>query len=486
MKHYPLLLAKDTKANSNIDVVAPFDRSKIATIDCANEKQIDEALQTAYDCYQDRDNWISVPKRIEILEKVAEFMTQDHDHLAKESAREGGKPLVDSLAEVTRAIDGIKICIETLRTDSGEVIPMNYNASSANRIAFTQREPRGVVVAVSAFNHPVNLIIHQVASAVAAGCPVVVKPASETPLSCMRLVEIFHKAGLPKAWCQAMVIADNDLATNLVVDERVAFFTFIGSAKVGWMLRSKLAPGTRCSLEHGGVAPVIVEQDVDIDKVIPPLTKGGFYHAGQVCVSVQRVYAHEAIAKTLAQRLADSASQLKVGDPTKKDTEVGPFIRPTELQRVDEWVQEAISKGAEVLCGAEAISETCYKPTVLFNPTDDAIISQNEVFGPVVCVYSYKTLDEAITRANSLPFAFQSAVFTNDLSKAMYAYERLAASTVMLNDHTAFRVDGMPFAGLKHSGLGVGGLPYSIHDMQIEKMLVMKLEPRIAFPSATT
>lgn len=474
-EHYSLLLAKDIKPAGTIDVVAPFDRSVIATIDYGNDKHIEQALTTAYACYQDRSQWIATPKRIEILENVIKLMTEQHDHLAIESAREGGKPLVDSLAEVTRAIDGIKICIETLRTNSGEVIPMDYNAASANRIAFTQREPIGVVVAVSAFNHPVNLIVHQVGSAVAAGCPVIVKPASDTPLSCMRMVEIFHKAGLPKQWCQAMVIEDNNLATNLVADERVAFLTFIGSAKVGWMLRSKLAPGTRCALEHGGVAPVIVDSDADIAKVIPPLTKGGFYHAGQVCVSVQRVYVHQSIAEKLAKALADSASQLRVGDPTRKETDVGPIIRPAELKRIDEWVQEAIKQGAKVLCGAEAISETCYKPTVLFNPPDDATISTHEIFGPVVCVYSYKTIDEAIERANALPYSFQGAIFSNNIANAMHIYQNLAASTIMLNDHTAFRVDGMPFAGLKLSGLGVGGIPYSIHDMQVEKMLVMKL-----------
>ena len=252
MKHYPLLLATESQVENKIEVVAPYDRQVIATIDCADASHIQQALATAYTCYEQRADWIATPKRIEILERVVDLMTEQHDHLALESAREGGKPLVDSLAEVTRAIDGIKICIETLRTNSGEVIPMNYNAASAHRIAFTQREPIGVVVAVSAFNHPVNLIVHQVGSAVAAGCPVIVKPASDTPLSCMRIVEIFHQAGLPRAWCQAMVIADNAVATQLVTDERVAFFSFIGSAKVGWMLRSKLAAGTRCALEHGG------------------------------------------------------------------------------------------------------------------------------------------------------------------------------------------------------------------------------------------
>lgn len=476
--HFPLLLAGNTKPDHQINVVSPYDLKTIATIDCAGSANVEEALKIAEACYQNRKAWLPTPKRIEILEKIANIMTEQRDFLATEAAREGGKPLMDSLVEAARAVDGIKVCIETLRTDSGRVIPMNYNAASANRVAFTQREPIGVVVAVSAFNHPLNLIVHQIGSALAAGCPVIVKPATDTPLSCMRLVQIFHEAGLPKEWCQAMVIDDNALATTLVIDKRVAFFSFIGSAKVGWSLRSKLAPGTRCALEHGGVAPVIVDTDVELSQVVPSLTKGGFYHAGQVCVSVQRVYAHDDIAAELAHNLATRAKALKVGDPVLPETEVGPLIRPTELQRVDSWVQEAILLGAEVLCGGKAISNTCYEPTVLLNPPDNAKISHEEIFGPVVCVYAYQTWEEAIKKANALPFAFQASVFTNNLSHTMQAYENLAASAVMVNDHTAFRVDSMPFAGLKLSGLGVGGIPYSIHDMQIEKMLVIKNDKR--------
>jgi acyl-CoA reductase-like NAD-dependent aldehyde dehydrogenase len=472
--HFPLLLAGNTNTDLTIPVISPFDQTPIASVDCAKKEHIEEALSIAYDCYQHRETWLPMPQRIEILEKIAIEMTAQQEMLAIEASREGGKPLLDSRIEVGRAIDGIKLCIETLRTDAGRVIPMNYNAASANRIAFTQREPLGVVVAVSAFNHPVNLIIHQIGSALAAGCPVIIKPATDTPLSCLRLVNIFHHAGLPKAWCQAMVIDDNALATSLVVDERVGFFSFIGSAKVGWSLRSQLAAGTRCSLEHGGVAPVIIDQQVNLDKIIPSLAKGGFYHAGQVCVSVQRIYVHEAIALDFAKHLAKEASQLKVGDPVLPETQVGPLIRPAELERIDTWVHEAVEMGALLLCGGKPTLTTCYEPTVLFNPPINAKVSQREVFGPVVCVYAYRDWQEAIDAANALPFAFQSAIFTDNLTHMMQAYENLSASAVMVNDHTAFRVDGMPFAGLKHSGLGVGGIPYSIHDMQVEKMLVIR------------
>ncbi len=474
LPHYSLLVAGIEDQGEKITVLAPFDNQKIATVSDATQAVVEQALSAAYGTFSDRDNWLPPFKRIEILKKVAQIMEDRVDELAVEAAREGGKPLIDSRVEANRAIDGIKICIETLRNEQGKVIPMRTTASAANRLAFTQKEPIGVVVAVSAFNHPLNLIVHQVAAAVAAGCPVIVKPASDTPLSCMRLVRIFLEAGLPAAWCQSMAISDNALATKLVSDPRVAFFSFIGSAKVGWYLRTKVAPGVRCALEHGGVAPVIVAEDADLESTVPALVKGGFYHAGQVCVSVQRVFAHSSIAKELARKIAEKASELTIGDPTNPKTEVGPLIRYDELARVDEWVHEALKEGAELYCGGKQVLDNCYACTVLYNPPQHVKVSSNEVFGPVVCVYPYDDLDEAIALANALPFAFQSAVFTNNLDLAMRAYQRMNASAVMVNDHTAFRVDGMPFAGLKHSGLSVGGIPHTMNDMQIEKMMVIK------------
>jgi len=314
--------------------------------------------------------------------------------------------------------------------------------------------------------------VHQVGPALAAGCPSIVKPAGDTPLSCLRFVEILYEAGLPREWCQPLVIGDSALATRLVSDQRVGFFSFIGSGRVGWMLRSKLAPGTRCALEHGGAAPAIVAADADLDDAVPKLVKGGFYHAGQVCVSVQRIFAHRSIAETLARRIAQQAIGLKVGDPTSDRTEVGPLIRKQEVARVEAWVREAVDGGAVLVCGGKRLSDSCYEPTVLLEPPGHSKVSTEEVFGPVVCVYAYDDLDEAIGRANALPVAFQAAVFTRDQATAMHAYARLDASAVMVNDHTAFRVDWMPFAGLRESGLGVGGIPYTFRDMQIEKMFV--------------
>ncbi len=474
MKTYPMMIPGAEPEGEPLIVQAPFDGSTIAAVETGRTNAVSIALDTADALFRDRDRWLSKEHRIEILDKTAQIMAGQAESLALEAAREGGKPLVDSRVEVARAIDGVKECIEHLRAQTGKEIPMNLNAASSGRFAVTRHEPIGVVVAISAFNHPLNLIIHQVGPAVAVGCPVIVKPAEDTPLSCIRFVEILREAGLPEEWCQLFVTDDLKAATELVTDSRVAFFSFIGSARVGWYLRSKLAPGTRCALEHGGAAPVILTEDTDIEEAIPLLTKGGFYHAGQVCVSVQRIYAHESIAREVTDRLSQAAQSLKIGDPTAPDTEVGPLIRPAEIDRVESWVNEAVENGAELICGGKRVTDSCYACTVVFNPPDTAKVSNQEIFGPVICVYPYNDLDEAIERANALPFSFQAAVFTKNIDLSMRVFSRINASAVMVNDHTAFRVDWMPFAGLKVSGLGTGGIPYTMHDMQIKKMLILR------------
>jgi acyl-CoA reductase-like NAD-dependent aldehyde dehydrogenase len=471
--HFSLLVPGATP-NGKVEVTAPYDKALIATVDTGGSDAAETALATASALYSDRSKWLPAEQRIQVLARTAEIMQSRFDELAVEAAREGGKPLVDSKVEVARAIDGIRNCIEVLRTEHGQEIPMQKNAASMNRLAFTTHEPIGVVVAVSAFNHPLNLAVHQLGPAIAAGCPVIIKPAGDTPLSCFRLIGILREAGLPDEWCQGMLTSGLDVATQLVTDRRVGFFSFIGSARVGWMLRSKLAPGTRCALEHGGVAPVIVAADADLDDAIPLLAKAGFYHAGQVCVSVQRVYAHVSIARELAERIAEAGTGMKIGDPTLADTDIGPLIRHAETDRVHEWVQDAVNRGAELICGGSKLSDSTYQATVLLNAPDDALISCNEVFGPVIQVYAYDDIDDAIARANALDVSFQAAVFSRSIDTGMHAFKHLNGSAIMINDHTAFRVDWMPFAGLKHSGYGVGGIPYTFRDMQVEKMMVIR------------
>ncbi|MGD0899766.1 MAG: aldehyde dehydrogenase family protein [Thermoguttaceae bacterium] len=473
-EHFPLMVPGAEAVAQRAEVRAPWDGSLLATVEQVDLAGGRQALATAHALFRNRDAWLSPARRIDILRRAANILEERRDLLALEAAREGGKPLLDSRIEADRAVDSIRLCAEHLRLQHGSEVPMGRTAASGGRLAFTHHEPIGPVLAFSAFNHPLNLIAHQVGPAVAAGCPVVVKPARATPLSCFRLVRILREAGLPDAWCQPLVMVDQDIARHMVSDPHVSFFSFIGSGEVGWGLRKRLAAGARCSLEHGGVAPVIVAEDADLGHALPLLLKGGFYHAGQVCVSVQRVFAHRAIARTLAHRLAEAAGRLAVGDPTLPTTEVGPLIRSQEVRRVDEWVQEAVQGGAGLLCGGRAISDSCYAPTVLLDPPAESRVMTQEVFGPVVCVTSFDHLDDAVAASNSLPYAFQAAVFTRDLDAALRCSRRLDASAVMVNDHTAFRVDWMPFAGLRQSGLGIGGIPYTMEDVQVEKLIVIR------------
>ncbi|MDJ0642755.1 MAG: aldehyde dehydrogenase family protein [Erythrobacter sp.] len=456
------------------EVVNPYDLSAIGSVPIHDWNIVDGYLAKADALYRDRSQWLPAHERADILKRAAAIMEERKDHLAFQIANEGGKPLIDARVEVARAINGMEIAVHEMAALVGREIPMGLTPAADNRLAFTTREPIGPVVAVSAFNHPLNLIVHQVAPAIATGCPVVVKPAGDTPLSCFEFVEILHEAGLPPDWCRATNVSRED-AEKLVTDARAAFFTFIGSAAVGWMLRSKLAPGTRCALEHGGVAPVIVDASADLDLAIPSMIKGGFYHSGQVCVSVQRAFVHSSIISDFAEVFSAKAAALKVGNAIEEDVEAGPLIRPREVDRVAEWVQEARDAGGQILTGGEKLSDTTYAPTVILNPPADVTISQKEVFGPAVCLYSCDNMDQAIAQANSLDVSFQAAIFTRDLAPAMKAYREVNASAVMVNDHSAFRVDWMPFAGQKVSGHGVGGIPFTMHEMTQEKMVVFNV-----------
>lgn len=451
----------------------PYNNELIKELPLANKDDLEKALVQAHRLFLDKSQWLAPHERIAILEKAAEIMSTKVDELTRTAASEGGKPYQDSKVEVLRAINGVKLAAQEVSQLKGTQIPMGLTEASVNRMAFTTREPIGVVASISAFNHPLNLIVHQTATAIAAGCPVVVKPASTTPLSCLAFLGILKEAGLPDGWCQSLVCS-SDVAELLATDPRVNYLFFIGSAKVGWDLKSKLSPGTRCALEHGGVAPVIVEKDADLEQAIPALVKGGFYHAGQVCVSVQKIYVHQDIAEDFRRLFSQLASNLLVGDPLDENTEVGPLIGSKEVDRVEEWVNEAIDAGAELLCGGKRISDHCYAPTVLYNPPGQVKVSTEEVFGPVVCIYSFESRDKAIAQANALNVHFQAAVFTKDLDIALDTVQKLNATAVMVNDHTAFRVDWMPFGGRDESGIGMGGIPYTIHEMTREKLMVFK------------
>ena len=457
-----------------IEVKSPWDSNLIDSVETHGSEEIEKIISNASKVAKAKGIDFPPKDRIKVLKSFCELIKENINNLAELATSEGGKPITDSIIEIKRGVEGVESCIEVLKSDCGSVIPMNINEASSNRIAFTQKEPIGLVLAISAFNHPFNLIIHQVIPAIAAGCTVIVKPAEDTPLSCKNIIKMLQESGLPENRCYFVMPENLELATKLVSDERIDFFSFIGSSKVGWFLRSKLAPGTRCSLEHGGMAPTFITDNTDLDICAKSIARGGFYHAGQVCVSVQRIYLSKKISNEFMNKFLSEVNKLSLGNPMDKKTVVGPLIRNSEVKRVDEWVNESIKNGSELILGGNILSDSTYDKTIIMNPKKNDKVSQYEIFGPVVTINEYENIEKAIENANSVNVSFQASVFTDKINEILMFYEKINASSVFHNDHTAFRVDWMPFAGLKHSGHGVGGIKYSMHDMQIEKMLVLR------------
>lgn len=440
-----------------------------------SEAKAREKLKLANALFKNRKKHLKPHERSAILRRFAALVEKEKDEFAMRIASEGGKPLTDAKVEVTRALDGIFLAIgEFERVGFGREIPMGLTKATENYRAVTVMEPVGVVFAISAFNHPLNLLVHQVMPAVMAGCPVILKPALAVPLTAVRFVELLSEAGLPEGWCQ-LLLCETEVTASIAAGSGIHFLSFIGSAKVGWMLRGKLAPGVRYSLEHGGAAPVIVDETVDVDAVVPSIVKGGYYHSGQVCVSVQRIFVHEAIEKKFTEALVRKVKQLVIGDPTKETTDCGPLIRKEEAKRVHEWVMEAKEGGGKILTGGKRIGDSLYEPTVVLNPPADAKLSREEIFGPVVAVYPYSSLEEAIEKANAMPGRMQSAIYTQNVDIAAKAALALDATGVMINEATTFRADWMPFGGRGTAGVGLGGIGYSMQEYMQEKIIVTKV-----------
>jgi len=461
---------------SFVSPVSPYTGEPLAEVEQASHATMQKAIQVARSAFAQRHGLLPAHERAAILGRLAASLNRHQEDLALVIAREGGKPLQDARVEAARAVNTITLCAEESTRLHGTEIPMQGSAAAAGRLAFTMREPIGLVAAISAFNHPLNLIAHQVGPAVAAGCPVIVKPSPETQISCLLFMRFLHEAGWPVEWGVATPCS-NEVAESLVTSPAISFLSFIGSARVGWMLRSKLAPGVRCTLEHGGAGPVIVDEHADLDATLPALVKGGYYHAGQVCVSVQRVFAHTSLFDAVVERLSAAAAALIVGDPTDEATEVGPLIRAREVERVGSWVQQSLESGAQLHTGGTARPHQCFAPTVVSQATPDSKLMTEEIFGPVVVVQRCESLNDAIERANAVRWSFQAAVFSQDIDRALFAARRLNGAAVMINDHTAFRADWMPFAARGPSGLGTGGVPYGVADLTQEKLVVIKERP---------
>jgi acyl-CoA reductase-like NAD-dependent aldehyde dehydrogenase len=453
-----------------LEVRSPYSGDVVGRVPSAGGNETHAAIDAAERALAEP---LPAHKRAEILVRVAGLLGRRHEEIARLICAEAGKPLKAARIEVSRAMSTYTYSAVEARTLAGEMVPMEGSQAGVGKLGFTLRRPIGVVGAISPFNFPLNLVAHKIAPALAAGCPVVLKPAAQTPLSALLLAELEAEAGLPAGWLNVLVGPAAEIGDVLVEDERVKLITFTGSSEVGWKLRER-APRKRVNLELGNATPVIVAADADLDDVSGRLATHAFSFAGQSCISVQRVYVERPAYDALLGRLLPNVEALHVGDPANEETDVGPLIDRESRDRVLEWIEEARTAGAEVLTGG-AMDGELLRPTVIANASPDLKVSCREVFGPVCTVNPYDTLDEAIALANGTPYGLQAGIFTSSTKTALAAAERLEFGGVTINEAPTFRADQMPYGGVKDSGNTREGPRWAVREMTEERLVVISL-----------
>lgn len=455
-----------------LDVLDPWSLSVVDRVAVTPEADIDGWIARALARLR------AVPPahlRAAWLEEAARRLQDRAEAFAMCIREEAGKPIRLARAEVLRAVDTLRLSALEARAMAGEVVPLEGTASGAGRVGFTLREPVGVVVAVTPFNFPLNLVAHKVGPALAAGCPVLLKPAERTPRAGARLVELLHEVGVPEDMVACVQGIGRDVVPRLVTDPRVALVTFTGSAAVGRALQV-LAPHRPVMLELGGAAAAIVDEGVDVDRVARALVAGAYGYAGQSCISVQRIFASKGVAAALEQALVAAASELVVGDPSREDVVVGPLIRPEEARRVDAWAREAVSSGARCLLGtSHSASEpaSLLRPILLADAPASARVLREEVFGPLAVVCRVDGVDEGVARANEIPGALNVGLFTPSVTTAMTATRALQAGAVLWNESPTWRADAMPYGGTGEAGNTREGPRWTVRAMTREKLVVI-------------
>jgi acyl-CoA reductase-like NAD-dependent aldehyde dehydrogenase len=412
-------------------------------------------------------------KRAEILVKVVAGIARRHDEIAAQIAAEAGKPLKSAKVETSRAMSTYTFAAVEARKLAGEVVPMDAAQAGEGKLAFTLREPIGVVAAISPFNFPLNLVAHKIAPALAAGCAVVLKPAGQTPLSALTLAELEDEAGLPAGWLNVLVGPASEIGDVLVEDERVKAITFTGSSEVGWGIRERAAR-KKVLLELGNATPVIVHDDADVAEAATKLAAHAFSFAGQSCISVQRVYVQKLVYDEFVAGFLPQVEELVVGDPADAETDVGPVIDEDAHERILSWIGEARDGGAEVLAGGD-LDGDLIRPTVIANAAPDLKVCREEVFGPVCVVNQYESLDEAIALANGTRYGLQAGIFTTDIRAALRAARSLEFGGVTVNEAPTFRSDQMPYGGVKDSGNTREGPAYSVRELTEQRVVIIDL-----------
>jgi len=458
--------------DEKIDVVNPYDGKVIDTVPRGTADDVDKAVAAAQKGYEINRN-LPVHKRITILKKTADLMEERYDDLAKTIATEGSKTIKEARKEVGRAINTITISAEEARRINGETIPFDSAVGSENRLGYYYRFPIGVIAAITPFNDPLNLVAHKLGPAVAGGNSVVLKPATVTPLSGIKLAECMLDAGLPGEIMSVVTGHGGEIGDALVSDPRVRMISFTGGVEAGERI-AKMAGLKKIGMELGSNSPVVVMDDCKIPEAVESCVSGAFWAVGQNCIGVQRIYIHKAIYDEFRNRFVERTKRYKTGYQLDEDTDMGPMITEADAVRTIEWVEEATAGGARVLTGGTR-KGTLVQPTTLENVPAGCKLDCQEIFGPVVCLYPVESLEEAVEKSNSVNYGLHGAIFTQDVNNAFYAITRMDVGGIIVNDSTDYRVDLMPFGGVKNSGLGREGIKYALQEMTEPKVVCFNL-----------
>lgn len=455
------------------DLMAPYSEEKIAEIPQASEQEVDAAIDAAYNNREVMAK-LTAYEKAEILEKVANLLKENRLKAAQIIALESSKPLKFSLGEVDRTVETYKFAAEEAKRIHGEMIPLDAAKNGVNRLGYTLREPVGVVAAITPFNFPMNLVAHKLGPAIAAGNTIVLKPASQTPLSAYFIAELLEEAGLPKGALNVVTGSGRLVGDRLVMSEKVSMITFTGSPEVGIGIRNK-AGLKKVSLELGSNAGLIIDEGVNLDKIIPKCVIGAFSNQGQVCISLQRIYIHESLLESFTEKFKEATEKLVLGDPMDAKTDLSSLISRKEQERAKSWIDEAAKEGGQVITGG-SIKGDILLPTAIVGVDPHAKVSCQEVFAPIVIINPIKNVDEGIDYINDSKYGLQAGIFTKDINTAFHASKRLEVGGVIINDIPTYRVDQMPYGGVKESGNAREGLKYTIEEMTEMKLVIWNQE----------
>lgn len=457
-------------ADDSLHVKDKYTQETLGEIGLLSQEQFDHVVNSSKKAFKNYQKFDSA-QRSNLLFKLRDALEDEADYFADLICREAGKPIKYAQAEISRCLETIKLAAEKARHHSSETPDLSYGPG-ADKMAMIQHEPEGIVFGVSPFNFPLNLALHKIAPALAVGCSVIVKPSPSTPITLLAFAKLLSTVGFPKGILN-VVVCENEVAQLFLEDDRINVFSFTGSAKVGWELKANCGK-KKCLLELGGNAAVIVNDVDELDEVIPKIVNGAFLYAGQICISTQRVYIASEIYEDFVSAFLEEVEMVASGDPSDKLITNGPVINAAALERIHSWVQEAINKGADLLCGGHVIDEehNIYAPTVLTNTDPDMKVVSEEIFGPVVILEPYDSFSEAIELVNDSKYGLQAGVFTNSLVNMKEASRKIKVGGLIFNNIPGFRMDAMPYGGIKDSGLGREGIAYAMEDYTRKKLIL--------------